>query len=53
MNLHAVTSAIIFVGLALTIYCLVRLEVSYRVVVRYLREHTRDGTPPGEKENEE
>ena len=42
MYLEAISTSIIILGLALTCYCLIRLSVSYRVVARYLNEHTPD-----------
>jgi hypothetical protein len=42
MYLQVITTGIIVLGLVLTLYCVVRLRVSYRVVGHYLNEHTPD-----------
>jgi hypothetical protein len=42
MYLEVIATGIIVLGLVLTCYCLIRLSVSYRVVARYLNEHTPD-----------
>jgi hypothetical protein len=44
MFLEVIATGIMVLGLALTCYCVVRLSVSYRVVARYLDEHTPDQT---------
>jgi len=42
MCLQVITTGIIVLGLVLTLYCVVRLGVSYRVVGRYLDEDVPD-----------
>ena len=38
MNIHLVTSCIVFMGIVLMVYLTIRLGASYRVVVRQMEE---------------
>ena len=53
MNIHLVTSCIIFMGIALMVYLTIRLGASYRVVVRQMEELETQDNAPGEQAQQE
>jgi hypothetical protein len=43
VNLDLIAVVILILGIILTVYCLFRLMVSYRVITRYIDTHTPSG----------